>query len=135
LTLKAVRAVVGPCGEDLPPWNSFRTGDEAPSVEPVDELLTAAEVARRFRVEPKTVVRWAATGRLGFIRTPGGHHRFRRSAIDALLTDLASAVRPAYGAVPRAIPWMTGAEKGSRSSADQPEPLLGPSRRPRGPGR
>jgi excisionase family DNA binding protein len=50
-------------------------------------VLTPAEVARLFGVDPKTVIRSAASGRLGFIRTPGGHHRSRRSEIDALLTD------------------------------------------------
>ena len=39
-----------------------------------------------FRVDPKTVTRWAAAGRLGSIRTPGGHRRFRESEVRALLT-------------------------------------------------
>jgi excisionase family DNA binding protein len=53
----------------------------------VERLLTSAEVARMFRVDPKTVTRWAITGRLGSIRTPGGHRRFRESEITALLAD------------------------------------------------
>jgi len=50
-----------------------------------DRLLTPGEVAALFRVDPKTVTRWAAAGRLGSIRTPGGHRRFRKSEIKALL--------------------------------------------------
>ncbi len=52
-----------------------------------DRLLTPAEVAALFRVDPKTVTRWAAAGRLSSIRTPGGHRRFRESEIRALLGD------------------------------------------------
>ena len=48
-------------------------------------LLTPAEVAELFRVDPKTVTRWAAAGRIGSIRTPGGHRRYRESEIRALL--------------------------------------------------
>lgn len=50
-----------------------------------DRLLTPGEVATLFRVDPKTVTRWAAAGRIGGIRTPGGHRRFRESEVRALL--------------------------------------------------
>jgi excisionase family DNA binding protein len=50
-----------------------------------DRLLTPGEVATLFRVDPKTVTRWAAAGRIGSIRTPGGHRRFRESEVRALL--------------------------------------------------
>lgn len=46
-----------------------------------DRLLTPGEVAKLFRVDPKTVTRWATAGRIGSIRTPGGHHRFRESEV------------------------------------------------------
>jgi excisionase family DNA binding protein len=36
-------------------------------------------------VDPKTVTRWAASGRISSIRTPGGHRRFRESEVRALL--------------------------------------------------
>jgi excisionase family DNA binding protein len=42
-----------------------------------DQLVTPGEVAVVFRVDPKTVTRWASTGRISAIRTPGGHRRFR----------------------------------------------------------
>jgi excisionase family DNA binding protein len=54
-------------------------------VEARERLLTPGEVATLFRVDPKTVTRWAAAGRIGSIRTPGGHRRFRESEVRALL--------------------------------------------------
>lgn len=51
-------------------------------------LLTPGEVAALFRVDPKTVTRWATAGRIGSIRTPGGHRRFRESEVNQLLAEL-----------------------------------------------
>jgi len=53
-----------------------------------DDLLTPAEVAELFRVNPKTVTRWARSGKIAAIRTLGGHRRFRKSDILDALTDL-----------------------------------------------
>ena len=50
-----------------------------------ERLLTPGEVALMFRVDPKTVTCWAASGRITSIRTPGGHRRFRESEVRALL--------------------------------------------------
>ncbi len=50
-----------------------------------DRLLTSREVAEKFRVDPKTVTRWATRGKLTDIRTGGGHHRFWESEIRAML--------------------------------------------------
>ncbi len=55
-----------------------------------DELLTPSEVAKLFRVDPKTVTRWATAGRIGSIRTPGGHRRFRESEVRSMLAQLTS---------------------------------------------
>jgi excisionase family DNA binding protein len=57
-----------------------------------DALLTPAEVAALFRVDPKTVTRWARAGKLTSLRTLGGHRRYRESEVRALLggTDIAS---------------------------------------------
>ena len=49
-------------------------------------LLTPAEVASLFRVDPKTVTRWAKSGKLTSIRTLGGHRRYKESEVMALLT-------------------------------------------------
>jgi excisionase family DNA binding protein len=50
-----------------------------------ERLLTPAEVARLFKVDPKTVTRWAAQGRISCVRTPGGHRRYRESELLAIL--------------------------------------------------
>lgn len=52
-----------------------------------EALLTPAEVATMFRVDPKTVTRWAQAGRLPSLRTLGGHRRFRESVILFLLAQ------------------------------------------------
>jgi hypothetical protein len=52
-----------------------------------ERLLMVAEVAWLFRVDPKTVTRWAAAGRINRLRTIGGHNRFRVSQIRELLLD------------------------------------------------
>jgi excisionase family DNA binding protein len=46
-----------------------------------NELLTPAEVADMFRVNPKTVTRWARAGKISAVRTLGGHRRFRADEI------------------------------------------------------
>lgn len=56
-----------------------------PSTFRAPNLLTPGEVASLFRVDPKTVTRWAAAGRISSIRTPGGHRRFRAGEVYALL--------------------------------------------------
>jgi excisionase family DNA binding protein len=53
-----------------------------------DSLLTPAEVAALFRVNPKTVTRWARAGKITAIRTLGGHRRFRASEIRRCLEQL-----------------------------------------------
>lgn len=51
----------------------------------IESLMTPAEVAMLFRVDPKTVTRWAKTGKLTSIRTLGGHHRYREAEVRAAL--------------------------------------------------
>jgi excisionase family DNA binding protein len=50
-----------------------------------EALLTPSEVAAMFRVDPKTVTRWAKAGKISAIRTLGGHRRYRESEIRALI--------------------------------------------------
>ena len=52
-----------------------------------EELLTPSEVAALFRVNPKTVTRWARAGRISYIKTLGGHRRFKASEIRNLLAE------------------------------------------------
>lgn len=60
-----------------------------------DRLLTRDEVAALFGVEPVTVTRWATSGRIGSIRTPGWHRRYRESEVQAILE--ASIENPLLG--------------------------------------
>ncbi|MDX6286265.1 MAG: hypothetical protein QOG53_1750 [Frankiales bacterium] len=53
-----------------------------------EALLTPAEVATMFRVDPKTVTRWAKAGKLTSIRTLGGHRRYRESEVRSLLAGI-----------------------------------------------
>ncbi len=53
-----------------------------------ERLLTPAEVASLFRVDPKTVTRWAKAGKLTSIRTLGGHRRYKESEVKALLKSI-----------------------------------------------
>ena len=53
-------------------------------------LLTPAEVASLFRVDPKTVTRWAKSGKLTSIRPLGGHRRYKESEVKALLLKTTS---------------------------------------------
>ncbi|MPZ64799.1 MAG: BldC family transcriptional regulator [Pseudonocardiaceae bacterium] len=59
-----------------------------------ERLLTPGEVAALFRVDPKTVTRWASAGRIGSIRTPGGHRRFRETEVRTLLATLTTPAPP-----------------------------------------
>ena len=52
-----------------------------------ETLLTPAEVASLFRVDPKTVTRWAKAGTLTAVRTLGGHRRYRQSEVQSLLNS------------------------------------------------
>ena len=53
-----------------------------------ETLLTPSEVAAMFRVNPKTVTRWARAGKISAIRTLGGHRRFKASEIRKFLTEV-----------------------------------------------
>jgi excisionase family DNA binding protein len=55
-----------------------------------ETLLTPSEVATLFRVDPKTVTRWAKAGKLSSIRTLGGHRRYREAEVRGLLNGIPS---------------------------------------------
>lgn len=59
-----------------------------------EALLTPAEVAALFRVDPKTVTRWAKAGKLSAIRTLGGHRRYRAAEVQSLLAGVHGADAP-----------------------------------------
>jgi len=52
-----------------------------------EALLTPSEVAAMFRVNPKTVTRWARAGKMSAVRTLGGHRRFRTPEIRRFLEE------------------------------------------------
>ncbi|GAA4492026.1 hypothetical protein GCM10023191_027090 [Actinoallomurus oryzae] len=62
--------------------------DEFP---PNDDLLKPREVAELFGVRTTTIARWAREGRLSPLRTPGGHRRYSRASLRALLADARAA--------------------------------------------
>jgi excisionase family DNA binding protein len=64
------------------------------SVSGQENLLTPAEVAALFRVDPKTVTRWAKAGKLTSIRTLGGHRRYKESEVKALLKTITPNTSP-----------------------------------------
>jgi excisionase family DNA binding protein len=55
-------------------------------------LLTPSEVAAMFRVDPKTVTRWAKAGMLSSVRTLGGHRRYQADEVARLLAARTSEV-------------------------------------------
>jgi excisionase family DNA binding protein len=50
--------------------------------------LHPAEVADILHVSPKTVSRWAKEGKLPFLKTLGGHHRYPEAEIRELANQL-----------------------------------------------
>jgi excisionase family DNA binding protein len=71
------------------------SSDQAEAMEAHDDdtLLTPSEVAAMFRVNPKTVTRWARAGKISAIRTLGGHRRFRASEIRHFLDNVEESDR------------------------------------------
>ena len=55
--------------------------------EDTKEFLSRAEVAKLFGVSSSTITRWARTGLIQALRTPGGHYRYRAE-------DVSGAMRP-----------------------------------------
>lgn len=51
----------------------------------VRDYLRAAEAAALLHVSPKTISRWAKEGRVAHVVTLGGHRRFPRGEIEALV--------------------------------------------------
>lgn len=68
--------------------NESTKGDPVAQVYAQEKLLTPSEVAAMFRVNPKTVTRWARAGRINAIRTLGGHRRFRAAEVIEALANM-----------------------------------------------
>jgi excisionase family DNA binding protein len=78
------RVATSPIGGEHVQGNGSAAGGD-------QRLLTPAEVAALFRVDPKTVTRWAKAGKLSSIRTLGGHRRYWEAEVRRLLER--SAIR------------------------------------------
>lgn len=74
-------------------WTATEAPDRAKSMQSMQSLhtnsplLTPREVAILFRVNSKTVSRWATQGKLKTVRTLGGHRRFNRAEVEGLLAE------------------------------------------------
>lgn len=77
-----------PGGRELAVVDATDAGDDG-----VPELLTPGEVARLFGVDPKTVTRWAAAGKLTAQRTLGGHRRYSATEVHEVLERLGGSSR------------------------------------------
>ena len=88
-----------------------------------EALLTPAEVAALFRVDPKTVTRWAKAGKLTSIRTLGGHRRYRANEVHSLLDQFAPSVQPlARPATAPAVPQQQSVARTLQQPAGVPAP-------------
>lgn len=61
--------------------------------------LTLGQASRLLGVDPDTLRRWSDAGKVDVFTTPGGHRRFRREAIDALLPRPRQVRRQALSAL------------------------------------
>src|SRR5207245_10077901 len=62
-----------------------------------DKLLKTADVARMFRVDPKTVTRWAVSGKISAVQTLGGHRRYYLSEIERAIEAGSADDRESFG--------------------------------------
>lgn len=65
-------------------WFGRNPQPKSSRIEHDKDLLTPSEVATMFRVDVKTVARWAKTARLEYFQTPGGHRRYSREQVERL---------------------------------------------------
>jgi excisionase family DNA binding protein len=63
------------------------------------DWLTLGEASRILGVDPDTLRRWADSGKIEVFTTPGGHRRFMRASIDAMLPRPRQARRQSLSAL------------------------------------
>jgi excisionase family DNA binding protein len=111
--MTATRAMAQAAGSSALPDGHREAAKARPqhrgAVTGLPDLMTSGEVAGLFGVDRKTVTRWAAAGKLTFIRTAGGHRRYKAAEVRALLAPAAPS---------RAAP--------RRLTMNSPVPGLGP---------
>lgn len=93
--------------------------------------VTLTEACRLLGVSPSTIRRWGDTGMVRTFVTPGGHRRFSRAGLEALLPDrpvgrpslaalgetagrMARGYRRAADEAPSHIPWVVELDDASR---------------------
>lgn len=85
------------------------------------------EASRLLGISPGTLRRWADEGRVPVFTTPGGHRRFPRQALRALLPS-ARPRRPTLarlGATPERIARAYRPRRPAPTNEPQPDPILG----------
>lgn len=104
---------------------SFRNRSSAP------DWVGLGEASRILGVAPGTLRRWSDTGRVRAFTTPGGHRRFRRSALEQLVpreaasrpslvragvttSRLARAYRAEARVAARQMPWLVALDEEQR---------------------
>lgn len=50
--------------------------------------MSPGELAERFGVDPKTISRWAKSGKIPSFRTLGGHRRFHLDKVEAAIEKM-----------------------------------------------
>ena len=63
------------------------------------DWLTLGQASRRLGVDPDTLRRWANAGKVAVFQTPGGHRRFLRSTIEAMLPRPRQVRRPSLSEI------------------------------------
>ena len=66
-----------------------------------ERMLRPREVALLFKVDPKTVTRWAKSGKLTPIVLPSGHRRYRYSDVEVLMKSGGATAVPEHHICPR----------------------------------
>lgn len=83
----AATPMIRPMSGPVVNGKSARTASARPSAAAeAPQLLRSHEVATIFDVTERTVINWAAAGKLPSLRTIGGHLRFRRDDVMRLLS-------------------------------------------------
>ncbi len=82
------------------------------------EWLTLREASELLGVHPSTLRRWSDEGKIPFTRTPGGHRRFHRQALEAYLqrqeTEPPHPPSPVSPVTPDTQSWSTAFDERQR---------------------
>lgn len=90
LPTPVVEVAPEPHGDPLAGLVGLRRGATMPDGQ---QLMRSHEVAVLFDVTERTVINWAASGKLPSLRTIGGHLRFRREDVASLLDGRSGGLR------------------------------------------